>query len=149
MTSAHNIRRIVAGAVIAAGIVAGIVLYWHDQPGARYEVEVGFAPLEQAFHDQRSEFMTEVSGTVVRILSADRNQPQLQQFVIRLENGQSLLVVHDKSVAGDVPLAIDDAVTVRGQYKWSETGGTVENTHHDPSIERRHGFLEHKGKRYQ
>ena len=63
--------------------------------------------------------------------------------------GQSLLVIHDKRVAGDVPLAIDDAVTVRGQYKWSETGGGVENTHHDQSIERRHGFVEHEGKRYQ
>jgi hypothetical protein len=142
-------RRIVTGAVIAAGVVAAVVVYWQDQPGTGYEVEVGFAPLEQAFHDQRSEFMIEVSGTVVRILSTDRNQPQLQQFVIRLENGQSLLVVHDKRVAGDVPLAIDDAVPVRGQYKWSETGGSVENTHHDQSIERRHGFVEHKGKRYQ
>lgn len=93
--------------------------------------------------------MTEVSGTVVRVLSADRNRPQVQEFVIRLENGQSLLVVHDQRASGGVPVSVDDTVTVRGQYKWSETGGRVQNTQHDPSLERRHGFVEHKGKRYQ
>ena len=149
MTGKHHIRRLVVAALLAAGIAAGVVYYWHDQPGSGYEVEIGFAPVEQAFHAQRSDFMTEVSGTVVRVLSADRNRPQAQEFVIRLENGQSLLVVHDQRASGAVPVSVDDTVTVRGQYKWSETGGRVQNTQHDPSLERRHGFVEHKGKRYQ
>lgn len=149
MSGKHHIRRVVVAALLVAGVAAGIFFYWHDQPGSDYRVEIGFAAVEQAFHEQRSDFMIEVSGTVVRVLTSNRNRPQTQEFVIRLENGQSLLVVHDKRASGGVPVSVDDRVTVRGEYKWSETGGRVQNTQHDPSLERRHGFVEHKGKRYQ
>jgi hypothetical protein len=149
MSGKHHIRRVVGVALLVAGVAAGIFFYWHDQPGSDYRVEIGFAVIEQAFHEQRSDFMIEVSGTVVRVLTSNQNRPQTQEFVIRLENGQSLLVVHDKRASGGVPVSVDDRVTVRGEYKWSETGGRVQNTQHDPSVKRRHGFVEHKGKRYQ
>ena len=144
----HKIR-FIWGLVVVLGIGLGLAYYWHDQPGSGYDVEVGFAPVEQAFHDRRSEFMTEVSGTVIRVLTIDPKDASAQKFVMRLENGQSLLVIHDRVAAGEVPVSIGDAVTVRGEYAWSETGGSVKDTQHDPSIERRHGWVEHKGKRYQ
>jgi len=149
MPGKRKIRHFVITALIAAAALAGVATYWHDKPGTGYEVTMGFAQLERAYHDQRSDFMAEVSGTVVRILAADPNRPRAQEFVIRLQNGLTLTVVHDKHDGGEVPAAIGDAVTVRGKYKWSETGGSLQNTQHDPSIERRHGFIEHDGKRYQ
>jgi len=144
----HKIR-FIWGLLVILGIVLGVAYYWHDQPGSGYEVEVGFSAVEQAFHERRTEFMSEVSGTVTRVLTIDRNNPGTQKFVMRLENGQSLLVIHDRVAAGEVPISIGDPVKVRGKYTWSETGGILQNTQHDPSIERRHGWVEHKGKRYQ
>lgn len=144
----HKIR-FIWGLVVVLGIALGIAYYWHDQPGSGYEVEVGFAPVEQAFHDGRTEFMIEVSGTVTRVLTIDRKDPSTQKFVVRLENGQSLVVIHDRVKAGEVPVSVGDPVTVRGKYIWSETGGSVQDTQNDPSTERRHGWVKHKGKRYR
>jgi len=139
--------------VAATGGVVAVVLalgwYWQSRPGSGYEVEHGFAVVEHAFYDQRSGFMTEVTGRVVRILTANRKNASSQDFVIRLENGQSLLIGHDHSAGGKIPLAVGDRVTVRGEYSWSETGGTIRKTRRDLSPERRHGFVEHDGKRYQ
>ena len=135
--------------ILGIAVLLGVGYYWRSQPGSGYEVEAGFTTLEHAFFDHRSEFMTEVSGTVARILVDDRSDPRTQKFVIRLENGQSVLVVHDHVAARRVPVAIDDTVKVRGLYRWSETGGTVLFTEMDPSPRRRHGWVEHEGKRYQ
>jgi hypothetical protein len=136
---------IVLGAVV---VLVGAGWYWQSQPGSGYTVEMGFPPLEQAYHEGQSGFMSEVSGTVVRILVDEKSDTGNQQFFIRLENGQTLLVVHDQEAAGRVPVSIDDRVTVRGEYTWSETGGILKNTVRDLSPRRRHGFIEHKDKRY-
>jgi len=135
--------------ILGIAVLLGVGQYWRSQPGTGYEVEPGFATLDRAFLDHRSEFMTEVSGTVVRILIDDRSDPRTQEFVIRLENGQSILIVHDQVAAKRVPVAIGDTVSVRGLYRWSETGGTLLFTEMDPSPRRRHGWVELEGKRYQ
>lgn len=140
--------------VIAAflGVVAIVTAgwwIWQSRPGSDYEVELGFAILEDAFYDRRDGFMAEVSGTVTRVLAANPNDPTYQRFIIRLENGQSILIVHNQAAGNTVPVAIDDRVTVRGEFEWSETGGLLKNTHMDLSPKRRHGFVEHDGKRYQ
>ena len=96
-----------------------------------------------------SGFMTEVSGNVTRILAAGTDRGGSQDFVIQLENGQSLLITHKSSARKKIPLAVGDRVTVRGEYAWSETGGTIKHTKRDLSSARRHGFIEHDGKRYQ
>lgn len=149
MTKRRLLPRLLAAAVVLLAVVLAAGYYWRAQPGGGYEVESGFAPVQDAFHKHRSDFMTEVSGAVVRILMDDKSDLRNQKFIIRLENGQSLLIVHDQVAAKRVPVAIDDTVTVRGLYRWSETGGTVEFTHRDPSAKRRHGWIDHAGKRYQ
>ena len=136
----------------AAGVLVvlwALGWYWQSRPGSGYTVEHGFAAVEHAFYDRRSGFMTEVSGNVTRILKASKDRGGSQDFVIQLENGLSLLIVHESSASRRVPLAIGDRVTVRGEYTWSETGGTVKHTRRDLSPKRRHGFVEHDGKRYQ
>ena len=138
--------------VVSAGIVALILAaawYWQSQPGTGYTVELGFAPLEHALHDRHSGFMSEVSGTVVRVVVDDKSEPRVQKFYVRLENGQTVMVIHDQQAAGRVPVSVNDQVTVRGEYTWSETGGTLHKTHKDLSPKRRHGFVEHEGERYQ
>lgn len=141
--------KVIAALLGVAALIAAAWWSWQSRPGSDYEVELGFAILEHAFYDQRSGFMAEASGTVARVLAANPDDPTYQRFVIRLENGQSILIVHNQVAGNTVPLAIEDRVTVRGEYEWSETGGLLKKTHLDLSSKRRHGFVEHDGKRYQ
>jgi hypothetical protein len=144
-----NTHHWIAIALGTVAVLAAAGWYWQSRPGSGYTVELGFAPLEHAYHDQRTDFMSEVSGAVVRIVVDEKGDAPHQKFFIRLENGQTVLVVHDLEAGGKIPLAINDRVTVRGEYSWSETGGTLQRTERDLSTQRRHGFVEHEGKRYQ
>jgi hypothetical protein len=121
-------------------------VWWQFLPG--YQVEPGFATVQDAFRDHQSGMMVEVSGNVVRILRDDKDDRRNQKFIIRLTNGQSLLVIHDQVAGERVPVAINDSVLVRGEYRWSETGGTVHFTRRDHSLHRLHGWIEHQGRRY-
>jgi hypothetical protein len=129
-------------AVLAAG-----AWWWQSRPG--YEVEAGFATVEDAFRARQSGIMTEVTGTVARILLDDKDDLRNQKFIIRLPNDQSVLVVHDQKAGGRVPLSVGDTVLVRGEYMWTETGGTLRNTQRDFSQRRLHGWIDHEGNRYQ
>ena len=106
---------------VALLLVAGWI--WQSQPG--YIIESGVWPVEKAWIEHRSGQMVEVQGSVVRILTDDQDEPANQKFVIRLKNGQSLLVVHNIAKAGKVPVGINHEVTVRGEYLWTEPGGTI------------------------
>ncbi|MGK2925446.1 MAG: DUF3465 domain-containing protein [Lysobacterales bacterium] len=131
-------------AVIAALI--GVALLWQSRPG--YQIVPGFMTVQDAYRYHQTGIMAEVTGTVARVLVADKEDTRNQKFIIRLTNGQSLLVLHDQ-VSGDrVPVKVDDTVLVRGEYQWSETGGTLRFTQRDYSPRRMHGWIEHKGRRY-
>jgi hypothetical protein len=119
---------------------------WQSKPG--YNIEPGFRAVEKAYLKQRSGMMVEVSGPIVRILTADPDVAERQKFVVRLQNGQSVLVVHDIRESEKVPVSINDEVTVRGEYVWTEPGGIIQWTRHDSSLERRHGWIEHQGIKY-
>lgn len=134
--------------LIAAGAaVVALYLIWQSRPG--YSIEPGFATVQDAYRYRQTGIMAEVTGSVTRILQFDRDMPYVQKFVIRLPNGQSILVIHNRDRGGEVPLDIDDQVLVRGEYLWSETGGTIRNTERDMSTQRRHGWIDHEGKRYK
>lgn len=131
-------------AVIAALI--GVALLWQSRPG--YQIVPGFMTVQDAYRYHQTGIMAEVTGTVARVLVADKEDTRNQKFIIRLTNGQSLLVLHDQ-VSGDrVPVKVDDTVLVRGEYQWSETGGTLRFTQRDYSPRRMHGWIEHQGRRY-
>ena len=66
-----------------------------------------------------------------------------------LHQGVRGCVRHDSGRADQIPLKAKDQGTVRGTYEWTESGGTIRNTQKDKSLARRHGFIEHKGKKYQ
>jgi hypothetical protein len=91
--------------------------------------------------------MADVEGEVVRVLMHNQDTAT-QAFVIRLQNGQDLLILHDLGEADRVPIAVGDIVQVRGEYDWSETGGIMRHTYRDHSMARRHGWIEYKAIRY-
>ena len=134
-------------AVVLILAFAAIAWYWQRQPG--YDIEPGILSIESAFHQQQSGLMVEVDGQVVRILEAHELRERYQEFIIRLRNGQSVHIVHDMAYADEIPLSIGDQVLVRGEYRWSENGGTISYTYRDRSMQRRHGWIDHRGDRYQ
>lgn len=139
--------------VITIGIIIGAAASllagwsWHSMPG--YELEPGNHVVEKAFYDHRSGLMVEVTGEVIRVLGEEGEDSSLQWFQVRTPNGQHLLVGHDAGLGEPIPLARKDLVTVRGDYEWSESGGTIRHTERDTSLNRLHGWVEHKGKKYE
>ena len=127
-------------------VFLGAYLVWHSRPG--YEIEPGFLTVERAYLAHRSGIMAEVTGRVVRILRDDRVGVHRQRFMLRLPNGQTLMVIHNVEASDRVPVRLDDPVLVRGQYEWDESGGVLHWTQSDPTPHRRHGWIEHKGRKY-
>lgn len=143
-TRKRSFPYLAAIAVVAALIAAALL--WQSRPG--YEIEPGFSTVQDAYRAHQSGMMAEVTGTVARILIDDKDDLRNQKFIIRLSNGQMLLVIHDQVASERVPVSVNDTVLVRGKYQWSETGGTLQFTRRDHSTRRMHGWIEHQGKRY-
>jgi hypothetical protein len=138
--------------VLTVGIVAVAVLIvlgwtWHSVPG--YDVEPGAHVVEKAFYAKQSDIMVEVDGEVVRTIRPMEGNEGHQEFQMRLPNGQLILVVHEHRSGEPAPVTERDRVTVRGNYQWTELGGIIRGTHRDSSMQRRHGWIELEGKRYQ
>lgn len=112
-------------------------------------LETDEAAVAEAFREGRSDLMVELTGTVDRLLTDDREGVRHQRFIMRLRSDQTLLVAHNIDLAERVPLEVGNAVRVRGEYEWSEQGGVLHWTHHDPRGRRLGGWIEHEGKRYE
>lgn len=117
--------------------------------GARTPVATDDPVVEQLFRDRRSGVMVSVVAEVMKLLPDDRDGAEHQRFLVRLDSGRTLLVAHNTDLADPVPLAEHDTVTIRGQYEWTEKGGTLHWTHHDPDGRHEDGWIEHLGVRYE
>lgn len=119
---------------------------WHSMPS--YSFEAGNHIAAKAFYEQRTGMMVEVTGQVVRVLDDDQTDSDFQWFQMRTPNGQHFLVGHGNGNTDSIPLRARESVVVRGEYEWTESGGTIRQTQRDTSLRRRHGWIEYKGKRY-
>lgn len=104
---------------------------------------------ESLFRDERSGVMTTARGRVVKTLPDDNDGSRHQRFLVELPSGHTVLIAHNIDLADRVPLDEGDTVTIRGQYEWSDKGGTIHWTHHDPGNRREGGWIEHAGERYE
>ena len=103
-----------------------------------------FPELEQAHARHRSHVWVDGGGTVTRILRDDTKRPRHQRFVVRIGSGPNaftVLVTHNIDLAPRVPFKKGDEITFRGEYLWSEQGGTVHWTHEDPKHEKKGGWI--------
>jgi len=108
------------------------------------------AQLRQLFLEQTSDVQVSGTGTVTRLLADDTEGSRHQRFILRLASGQTLLMVHNIDIAPRLSgLAVGDTVSFYGEYIYSDQGGTVHWTHHDPSGQHVAGWLEWRGRRYQ
>jgi len=109
----------------------------------------GDQPIEEAFRSHRSGVWVESSGTVERVLPDDRTGSPHQRFIVRLRDGRTLLVAHNIDLAQRAPVEPGSSIRFRGIYEWSDRGGTVHWTHHDPDRRQAGGWIEEGGRQYR
>lgn len=104
----------------------------------------------QAFARHLSNVQVQGHARIIKILPDDLKGSRHQRFIIRLENGQTLLVAHNIDLAPRVPALRKGAdIEFYGEYEWNKKGGVVHWTHRDPRGRHRNGWLRYKGKTYQ
>ena len=149
-------RRLVWGLGLVF-LVAIVHHYWSDAPdetgpdsaAPTTATESGAEVVARAFREKTSGLVVEASGTVVRILADDTKGSRHQRFLLRLEDGQTLLFAHNIDLAPRVPVSTGDTIRFRGQYEWNDRGGVIHWTHGDPGGRRPGGWIRHQDRTYE
>jgi len=106
--------------------------------------------LRDAYAHRESGVQVQGEGVVTRILDDDREGSRHQRFILRLDDGQTVLVAHNIDLAPRIDdLAVGDMVMFYGEYAWNAKGGVIHWTHHDPGGWHADGWLKHDGRLYQ
>ncbi len=114
------------------------------------QLQQDHAAIETAFREKRRNVWVEGSGKVIAVLSDDNKGSRHQRFILKLDNGISLLFAHNIDLAPRLPeLRKGDEVSFRGEYIYNTKGGIIHWTHHDPQRRHQGGWLQYHGKRYQ
>lgn len=106
--------------------------------------------IEQAYQHRQSDLQVQASGKVVVLLKDDNEGSRHQKFILELSTGQTVLVAHNIDLAPRIQnIQNGDQVVFFGEYEYSDKGGVIHWTHHDPSNKHISGWLKHQGKTYQ
>lgn len=104
----------------------------------------------QAYQQQSSNIQVQGRGVVKAILSDDNDGSRHQKMILKLENGLTVLIAHNIDLAPRIEgLKKDDTVEFYGEYEYSQKGGVIHWTHHDPRGKHIDGWLKYQGKIYQ
>jgi len=104
----------------------------------------------QAYQQQRSNIQAQSRGEVKAILADDNEGSRHQKMILKLENGLTVLIAHNIDLAPRIEgLKKGDIVEFYGEYEYSEKGGVIHWTHHDPRGKHIDGWLKYKRKVYQ
>ncbi len=106
--------------------------------------------LAAAFKARRSDVQVQGEAEIVRLLSDDNEGSRHQRFIMRLANGQQILVAHNIDLAPRVPdLEVGERIAFYGEYEWNDKGGVIHWTHDDPRKRHPDGWLRYRGVTYQ
>ena len=106
--------------------------------------------IEHVVQQQQSDVQLEVTGKVIKLLADDLEGSRHQKFIIKLANGQTILVSHNIDLAPRIDnLQKGTSVTIYGEYEWNNKGGVIHWTHHDPANRHPNGWIKYQGKVYQ
>lgn len=128
---------------------------WSDfrSPQAAQEQGTGSADeqrLRDAIRAQQSDVQVRGTGEVIRLLRDDLKGSRHQKFLIRVAGGTTILVAHNIDLAPRIDsLQVGDRIDFYGEYEWTDKGGVIHWTHHDPGGRHVGGWLEHAGRRYE
>lgn len=122
-----------------------------DAKPAQAATDGGIADL---FKKQQSDTWVEAEGVIKKILPDDNDDSdgssKHQRWIVRVPTGIEILIAHAYDVSARVPVEEGDTIRFRGEYEFSEKGGTVHFTH-APKFKRREpgGWIEHNGEKYE
>lgn len=106
--------------------------------------------IAQAFQQRRSDVQVQGVGQVIAVLPDDNKGSRHQKFLLKLSNGITILVAHNIDLAPRINgLKKGDTVEFYGEYEYSEKGGIIHWTHHDPQKRHVGGWLKHNNKVYE
>lgn len=106
--------------------------------------------ISTAFQQQRGNVQVQSKGQVITLLRDDNEGSRHQKFLLQLANGQTVLVAHNIDLAPRIAnLQKGDVVEFYGEYEYSNKGGVIHWTHHDPQNQHVGGWLKHRGQMYQ
>ncbi|MDR0813186.1 MAG: DUF3465 domain-containing protein [Oscillospiraceae bacterium] len=106
--------------------------------------------IKDLFEQKKRDVFVFGEGIVVRLMEDDTSGDRHQRFVLETDGGLSLLITHNIDIAPRLDgLATGDNVAFHGEYVWSEKGGAVHWTHHDPDGSSPGGWLEWNGVVYR
>lgn len=141
-----------------AVVVIAALAYLYGQGGlsppiqhpAESETSVSDAALTEAYEQHARNLQVDGQGVVLKILPDDNSGSRHQKFIVKLNSGQTVLIAHNIDLAPRVsPLNKGDAVMFRGEYDWTENGGVVHWTHHDPARRHTPGWIKRSGRTFQ
>jgi len=104
--------------------------------------------IPELFEAKVSDLFVTATGMVRRHLSDDNIGSRHQRFLVMVGE-VCVLMAHNIDLAERVPCDVGDIIEFRGEYEWTEQGGTIHWTHHDPGTGREVGWIEHRGVRYR
>ncbi|MFB2538069.1 MULTISPECIES: DUF3465 domain-containing protein [unclassified Acinetobacter] len=117
---------------------------------AVYNSSNGAAQIQQAFLNRQSNVQIQGIGQVKAVLPDDNDGSRHQKIILNLENGHTILVAQNIDLAPKIQnLKKGDTVEFFGEYEYSDKGGVMHWTHHDPQKRHVDGWLKHKGQIYQ
>lgn len=139
--------------LVVAAIVVGLLLVFARGGGSSSGGGALLASdqiLADAYASHADHIHVQGGGRVIAVLKDDREGSQHQRFVLQLDSGQTVLIVHNIDLAPRIEgLAEGDLVTFSGEYIWNAEGGLVHWTHRDPGGRHVGGSLMRGGRIYQ
>lgn len=103
-----------------------------------------------AFTAQKSDVQVRGTGTVRHILPDDNEGSRHQKFILEVANDHTVMVAHNIDLAPRISdLQKGDSVEYYGEYEYSQKGGVLHWTHHDPGGRHIDGWLKHNGNMYK
>jgi hypothetical protein len=119
------------------------------KPAGKAAAKTKVDTLRRAIDNREREVWVDGRGTLVKLLPDDREGDRHQRLLVRLDEGDTILIAHNIDVAPRVKVDEGDEVTFKGEFVWNDRGGVVHWTHHDPQKRRTGGWVKARGKTYQ
>lgn len=124
-----------------------------DKAGDKQSIACNNDAIVKAFKQQKSDVQVKGCGTIVATLADDTKGSQHQRMIVALEGvtpEHTVLIAHNIDLAPRADSAKKGKqMGFYGEYEYTDKGGVVHWTHHDPAARHQDGWIEVDGQRYQ